>query len=126
MTKYSNLIIELINHSDAHMTAEQIFLQLKKSEPKVVLATVYNNLNALSQKGLIRKLSIADSPDRYDKITRHDHLICQKCGEISDINFGDFTGELNRQLDEEIISYDLKAFYICLNCKEKGGKIHEI
>ena len=47
MRKYAELILELVNQSEGHMTAEQLFLKLKKTEPKVVQATVYNNLNAL-------------------------------------------------------------------------------
>lgn len=68
MSRYAELILELINQSQGHMTAEQIFLELKKTEPRIVQATVYNNLNALCQEGLIRKLSLEGSPDRYDKI----------------------------------------------------------
>lgn len=47
MGRYAKLILELINQSEKHMTAEQLFLELKKTEPKVVQATVYNNLNNL-------------------------------------------------------------------------------
>ncbi len=79
MTKYAEQILTLIHESDGHMTAEQIFLELKKTEPKVVQATIYNNLNTLCQKGLIRRMSIEGSPDRYDKIRKHDHLVCQRC-----------------------------------------------
>ena len=120
MTRYSKQILELINQSDRHMTAEQLFLELKKTEPKVVQATVYNNLNVLYQKGLIRKLSLAGSPDRYDKIHRHDHLICKKCGALSDAAFRDITGDLEKQLGEGIISYDLNIFYLCPKCREKN------
>ena len=58
MTKYAERILNIINESSEHMTAEQIFLILKKKEPKVVLATVYNNLNMLCDKELIRKISL--------------------------------------------------------------------
>ena len=75
MTKYAEQILTLINESDGHMTAEQLFLELKKTEPKVVQATIYNNLNTLCQKGLIRRMSIEGSPDRYDKIRKHDHFL---------------------------------------------------
>lgn len=60
MSRYAELILELINQSQGHMTAEQIFLELK-TEPRIVQATVYNNLNALCQEGLIRKLSLEGS-----------------------------------------------------------------
>lgn len=122
MTKYAEQILKLIHESDGHMTAEQIFLELKKIESKVVQATVYNNLNTLCQKGRIRKLSIEGSPDRYDKIKNHDHLVCQKCGVLSDINFEDLTRNLEKQLGQGILSYDLKVFYLCPRCRKyKGG-----
>ncbi len=119
MTKYAEQILRRINESESHMTAEQIFLELKKTEPKVVQATIYNNLNALCQKGLIRKLSMEGSPDRYDKIQKHDHLVCQRCGALSDINFQDLTRDLESQLGEGILSYDLKVFYLCPACRKK-------
>lgn len=119
MTKYAELILELINRSEEHMTAEQLFLELKKMEPKVVQATVYNNLNALCKDGRIRKVSVEGSPDRYDKIRRHDHLVCKICGALSDINFEDLTERLEEQLGEGIISYDLKVLYFCPECRGK-------
>lgn len=119
MTKYAKLILHLVNQSTGHMTAEQLFLELKKTEPKVVLATVYNNLNTLCSEGLIRKMSIEGSPDRYDKIKKHDHLVCKRCGALSDISFGDLTSNLEKQLGEGILSYDLKVFYLCPKCREK-------
>ena len=119
MSKYAKLLLELINRSGSHMTAEQLFLELKKTEPKVVQATVYNNLNALCQEGMIRRLSIAGSPDRYDKIQKHDHLVCKKCGALSDISLEDLTEKLEKQLGGSILSYDLKVFYLCPKCREE-------
>ncbi len=116
MTRYAKRILDLINQSNEHMTAEQIFLELKKTEPKVVQATVYNNLSALYHDGLVRKLSLEGSPDRYDKIRKHDHLICKVCGALSDITFSDMTQDLEKQLGEGILSYDLKVFYLCPKC----------
>lgn len=122
MTKYAKLILELINQSDRHMTAEQLFLELKEREPKVVQATVYNNLNALYREGLIRKVCIEGSPDRYDKIRKHDHLVCKVCGALSDMEFEDLTNNLEEQLGEGIISYDLKVLYLCPKCRGKDKR----
>lgn len=119
MTKYAKLLLELVRQSREHMTAEQLFLELKKIEPKVVQATVYNNLNTLCQEGLIRKLSIEGSPDRYDIAKRHDHLVCKNCKAVSDVTFSDLTRDLESQLGEGIITYDLKVFYLCPKCREK-------
>ena len=45
MTKNARSILDIINDSDSHLTAEQIYLKLKEKNKTVVLATVYNNLS---------------------------------------------------------------------------------
>ena len=119
MTKYAQQILDLVLCSTEHPTAEQIFLLMKQTTPKIVLATVYNNLNSLCEEGLIRKISIEGSPDRYDKIVKHDHLVCKRCGALSDITFSDLTASLSAQLGEPILSYDLKVSYLCPACRGK-------
>lgn len=122
MTTYSTLILNIINSSDDHLTAEQIYLKLKETSSKIVLATVYNNLNTLYESKLIRKVIIEGSPDRYDKnIIRHDHLVCKQCGRLSDIVLKDLTVNLEEEIGEAILSYDLKVSYICPSCRR--GKV---
>ena len=115
--RYGQVILELINSSDSHMTAEQIFLTLKQTYPSVVLATVYNNLNDLHQQGKIRKISVEGYPDRFDKTTRHDHLVCRRCGRLSDLYLSDLTAELEKQVGFVIDGYDLKLQYLCPQCR---------
>lgn len=122
MTRNGKLILDIINHSGDHLTAEQIFLRLKRIAPKTVLATVYNNLNTLCEEELIRKVSVEGSPDRYDKAVKHDHLVCRRCGALSDITFADLTASLSAQLGEPILSYDLKVNYICPACRKKAAQ----
>ena len=116
MTQNGKLILDIVMNSNAHLTAEQIFLQLKQTAPKIVLSTVYNNLNTLCEQGMLRKISIEGSPDRYDKNTKHDHLVCKQCGALSDKTFADLTESLSAQLGEPILSYDLN---ICPLCRKK-------
>ena len=125
MTKNARSILDIINDSDSHLTAEQIYLQLKEKNKTVVLATVYNNLSYLYKEGLIRKLSVEGYPDRYDKIVRHDHLICRKCGKLSNILLEDLTEKLQSQLGIHMLSYDLKISYICDECSKKENEGEE-
>ena len=117
--RYETCILEMIQNSNEHMTAEQIFLRLKQQYPAVVLATVYNNVNHLYQQGKVRKISIEGQPDRYDKNTRHDHLVCSCCGKLTDIYLSDITAQLEYQVGFSISGYDLKVQYICPQCREK-------
>lgn len=119
MTKNARLILNMINTSHDHLTAEQIYLRLKEINAGVVLATVYNNLSVLYRQGLIRKVSTEGRPDRYDKIARHDHLVCWNCGRLSDVTLPDLTEQLCRETGIRILSYDLKMNYVCPSCLEK-------
>lgn len=119
MTTYECEIYHIITNSVKHLTAEQIYAEMKAKYPKIVLATVYNNVNKLWKAGMIRKISIENMPDRYDRLTRHDHLVCQKCGKLADITFEDLTASLRRQLGEDFFSYDLKVFYLCPDCRKQ-------
>ena len=119
MTKYAKKICEIVSASREHMTAEQIFQALRQTYPTVVLATVYNNLNKLWAAGLVRKISLQGMPDRYDRVERHDHLVCRGCGRLADIDLTDLTKQLQEQTDVSILAYDLKLIYLCDDCKQK-------
>ena len=114
MTKYGKKILEIVSSSHSHMTAEEIFYVLRRTYPSVVLASVYNNL--------IRKVSVEGMPDRYDRIQRHDHLVCKSCGKLLDIDLGDLTAQLEQKAGISILSYDLKLTYLCEDCRKKIGK----
>lgn len=122
MTRYEKEIYDIINVSEDHLTAEQLFRKMKEKYPRIVLATVYNNVNKLWESGLIHKVSVEGMPDRYDRVVRHDHLVCKSCGRLTDICFDDMTAALRERLGEDFLYYDLKVFGICPACREAGDR----
>lgn len=122
MTKRAEQILEIVNHSKEHLSAEQIFLRLKEINKGAALATVYNNLSYLCREGLIRKISVEGYPDRYDNVRRHDHLVCRRCGKLSDIDLEDLTETIQKQLAVSMLSYDLKIHYLCEECSKIENK----
>lgn len=119
MTKYAELILDIVNNSKEHLSAEQIFLRLKETNRGGSLATVYNNLSFLYKEGFIRKISVEGYPERYDNIRRHDHLVCRRCGKLSDVLLDDLTETLQKQIGVPLLSYDLKMSYLCEECLKK-------
>ena len=117
VTKNAQLILDIIARSSGHLTAEQIHMALRESGHRMALATVYNNLTQLHGEGRVRKVCVEGYPDRYDKMTKHDHLVCRVCGKLADICFKDLTELLQSQTDEELLSYDLQVSYICPACR---------
>ena len=120
MTKYERAIYQIVTASREHLNAGEIYNRLRKLMPQVVQATVYNNLNKLTEAGLIRKISIEGMPDRYDAVYKHDHLVCNHCGKLTDISFNDISSSLKNQLGQDFLFYDLKVYYVCPDCRAKA------
>lgn len=73
----------LAKHHD-HPTVEMIYTGLKADgHPTLSRATVYNNIKAFVNAGLIHELEIGDHERRYDFETHeHSHFYCRHCGKI--------------------------------------------
>lgn len=119
MTKYEKAIYDIIQSAHDHLTVNQIYEKLRETYPRVVLATVYNNVNKMWEAGLIHKVSVEGMPDRYDRVQRHDHLVCRRCGAVMDITLRDLSETLQEKLGEDFLFYDLKVYYLCSACREK-------
>ncbi len=120
MTKHRKLILDIVASSMEHMTAEEIYMKAKKIQPSIAVGTVYRNLGLMAEAGQIRRISMVNAPDRYDRtLLPHEHLVCQSCGELSDIAVSDLKDYLEKQTGIRILGYDLNLKYICDKCKNK-------
>jgi len=117
MSRYTEQILQMVQKPGGHLTAEKIYEKMKKENPGIVLATVYNNLAHLTEKGLVRRIHVEGQPDRYDRTLRHDHLVCAGCGALSDVFLDDITSVLEEKTGQKLISYDLQLNYLCPRCR---------
>lgn len=76
----------LITHR-THPTAEMIFADLYPEMPTLSKATVYNTLNLLVERGVVRLITIGEKNARFDAcMDPHIHFRCRNCGAIIDID----------------------------------------
>ena len=122
MTTNAKRILEIVNASTAHPTAEDIYRELIARGEKMSLATVYNSLGKLYEEGQVRRIPMEGAPDRYDKTLRHDHLVCERCGAISDATLQDFREVFSKSLGVEVDFYDLKLFRLCDKCRARAAE----
>jgi len=118
--KLNEQVLELINNSEGHLSAEDAFLLAKQQGLKISFASMYRVLSKLVSEGKIRKIKNLKDVEIYDKTTcDHEHLVCSKCGKITDIKIKDFMKYLEKATGENIDSYDLCINYVCKRCKKK-------
>ena len=84
-------ILETIRGMKTHPTADEVYVEVKKSMPNISLGTVYRNLEVLASLGEIKKLEVAGKKMRFDGgIRPHPHIICIRCGKVEDYPLSNF------------------------------------
>ena len=88
-----SLVLGTVNRLRCHATADEIYEAIVKEHPTVSRATVYRNLNRLSETGKIRKIEVPGGPDRFDhQRHEHYHVKCVKCGRVFDVDMDYIAG----------------------------------
>jgi Fur family transcriptional regulator, ferric uptake regulator len=115
-------------HFDADLWVEK--LERRKGEPRASRSTVYRTLRLLEEAGLIRKVARAKDREVYEHdygYPQHDHLICKKCGEMTE-----FPNEVIAEVLEKIAGehgfrmsgHRLEVEGICANCSRPPQRVH--
>jgi len=115
-------ILKYLDDHRTHPTADEIFSELKESNPSLSKTTVYNSLEILKSHNIIQSLSISGSETRYDfKSSMHHHFLCKKCGNIVDIDIKCPNIEKVSQLGYKIDEVHGYFKGICNKCAKKQG-----
>jgi Fur family transcriptional regulator, stress-responsive regulator len=71
-----------------HCTAEDVAGTVRAEIGAISRQAVYDALEILAEKGLIRRIQPAGSPARYeDRVgDNHHHVICRTCGKTADVD----------------------------------------
>ena len=85
LTPQREMIVQALVHSDQHLTAEQIFHQVRTRTETINLATVYRTLDLLVQQGIAARVALQDGQDVYTAQMHgpHIHLVCRRCGAVT-------------------------------------------
>jgi Fe2+ or Zn2+ uptake regulation protein len=79
-------VADYVLFTDEHPSADRVFARVKKVLPVLSRATVYNTLNLLVKKGLLRELVLAEGKIVFDpNMDRHHHFLDDTSGRIYDV-----------------------------------------
>ena len=124
ITPQRMMILESIENSDTHITAEDIYAEVIKKYPRVNISTVYRTLELLKQLGLIYEIDLGEGKVGYHPEGKghHHHLICRKCHSIIDINESSLFSVKAVLLQAFDFDADLKhlaLFGLCEKCRKE-------
>src|SRR5688572_5291591 len=101
-----------------HPTAVEIFEAVNRLDPRSSRATTYNNLRDLVRAGLVREVAVEGRAARFDaKGMRHHHFICDRCGNVEDMEWYGVPKPAPGSLGKRILrECELIFRGLCLKC----------
>lgn len=122
-SKQRDRIMEFLASAEGHLTAEEIYKNMKEQGEPISLATVYRNLGILEEQHKIRKIAHPQDGYCYDKSTiPHHHLHCVCCGRILDLVLPyrqTLDVEIAAATGAKVYSHSIMAEGICPDCQKQ-------
>jgi Fur family transcriptional regulator, ferric uptake regulator len=107
-----------------HISAEELYAEVKKINPHVGYATIYRTLKLLKECDLLSERHFDEGQARYEVAGEHhhDHFICERCGKI--IEFENDELELMQQtiaqkLGVLLTHHKMELYGLCADCRNK-------
>jgi Fur family ferric uptake transcriptional regulator len=108
-----------------HISAEQLYAEVKKINPHVGYATIYRTLRLLKECELVSERHFDDGQARYEVVSErhHDHFICERCGRIIEFeNEGleRLQESIARELKATLTRHKMELYGLCSDCMGKA------
>ncbi|MEC8299826.1 MAG: ferric iron uptake transcriptional regulator [Pseudomonadota bacterium] len=112
----------LENSSVQHVSAEDVYKMLIAADEEIGLATVYRVLTQFEQAGLVARHNFEGGHSVFElsKEDHHDHIVCQKCGKItefSDEKIEIRQSEVAKSLGYTLLDHNLNMYGLCPDCQ---------
>lgn len=118
LTPQRLMVLTALRHSDGHMTASDIYAQVKAAYPYVDISTVYRTLNALKGMRLVTETDMGSGDLSYEWAPErpHHHLICTACHHVVELDHT-YLERLGAEVERDLgFSAELHHFAIFGRC----------
>ena len=105
-------IIEVVT-KNGHINIDSLYEEIKKRFNSISLATIYKNINSMTDNGLLLEVKLPNTKSVYEMTKdKHAHLKCDNCGSIVDIQI-----DINDKFEEvsKEHNFELKSAEVILS-----------
>lgn len=129
LTVQRKVVLNVLNEHDDHLTADQIYDEVKKALPRISVGTVYRNLGLLAKADLIDCHKTGADQALYEiKKPPHYHIICESCGKMEDlhgVHISKLEEEIAKVTGYQVNRHALDVHGVCPNCRTHTVEIEE-
>ena len=120
-TRSQEQVFSLLNRLNRAISAQDLYLELKKSKQKMGLATVYRSLEALKLEGVVQVRTLASGESLYSSLHQDQHhLTCVNCGcsiPIDECPVHELENKLQQAHHFKVYYHTLEFFGLCDRCQ---------
>lgn len=119
-SRQREMLLSVLKDTRSHPTANDIYEEMRKRDPKISLGTVYRNLALLTENGVILRIDTEHDSVHYDGFTHpHYHFVCNGCGEVSDLSVNplDINEAVENETGGSVAGHTLVFYGKCKKCK---------
>lgn len=125
-TKERKAILKEVFSHHGHFDIDALLIKMRKKNVKVSTASIYRTFPLLIECGLVEQVEKIDKRARYEHTFghgHHDHLICIKCGKITDV-YSEKLEKIQKNLCKKerflCLTHSLELKGYCSKCQTKG------
>ena len=128
-TRQRTCVLELLEQSDAPMSATDIFIKAQGGDSSVCLSTVYRILDHFAGEGFVLKTSGMEGGMALYELNRNQHkhyavcVNCHKVVELVNCPMEKFVPEIAEN-DFRVVGHRVEMYGYCKDCDRKIGGIH--
>jgi Fe2+ or Zn2+ uptake regulation protein len=112
-------VAQFVFGTSSHPTADEAWAKVKRSCPTISRATVYNTLNLLVEKGLLRTQILRGGTVVFDPLLEpHHHFVDEKTGRVYDIPWAAVRVTGNDSLKD----FDVREYQVVMRGRKKRPK----
>ncbi len=119
-TRSQQRILNLLSELNRAISAQDLYVELRKGGKSIGLATVYRSLESLKLKGVVQMRKLPNGESLYSSVQEDQHhLTCLNCGESIPINecpVHQLETELQTSHQFKIYYHTLEFFGLCDRC----------
>ncbi|MEL7038092.1 MAG: Fur family transcriptional regulator [Cyanobacteria bacterium J06592_8] len=125
-TRSQDVILDQLKSQNRSISAQELYAELRKTQQKMGLATVYRALDALKREGQIHVRTLPTGESVYSCVQQDEHhLTCLECGKSVTLNecpVHHLEGLLQQSHNFKIYYHTLEFFGLCEQCDHYKGK----
>ena len=109
-------VLQFVQENHAHPSADDVYSSVRRRCPTVSRATVYNTLNLLVEKGVIKMQVLREGGLIFDgHVEKHHHFIDEETGQIHDVPWE----AIQIHAGKDLAAYEVREIQVILRGKRR-------